>query len=73
MNFGVGDTTASIVGADWLKIDCKVDGGSFSPCTNAFTANVPGGSHTFAIRATDGAGNVGTATGTVSVKGGHKA
>jgi hypothetical protein len=72
LNFGVSDTTASIVGSDWLTtVDCKVDNGSFSPCTNPFTANVPGGLHTYAIRATDGAGNVGTATGTVRVKGSH--
>src|SRR5262249_26835845 len=34
VNFAAGDTTASIVGASWLHFDCKVDGGSFSPCTN---------------------------------------
>jgi hypothetical protein len=73
VNFGATDKTASIVGASWLKFDCKVDGGSFSPCTNPFTANVPGGSHTFVIRATDGAGNLGIASGIVTVKGGHKA
>jgi hypothetical protein len=73
VTFAAGDGTANIVGASWLHFDCKVDSGSFSPCTNPFTANVPGGSHTFAIRATDGAGNVGTATGTVNVKGGHHA
>jgi len=72
VNFGVSDKTAAIVGDSWLTaVECKLDGGSFSPCTSPFTANVPGGLHTYAIRATDGAGNVGTTTGTVRVKGSH--
>ena len=44
-------------------LQCKVDSGAFGPCTGATQhaldlASAPDGRHTFAVRATDAAGNV---------------
>ena len=72
VSFGTGDATGNIVGASWLTTDCQIDGGPFSPCTSPFNPTVAGGTHTFAVRVTDGAGHVATKTGSVKVKGGRK-
>jgi hypothetical protein len=72
VSFAAGDTTANIVGQNWLKVDCQLDGGPFTPCSSPFHPTVAGGTHTWTIRVTDGAGNVGTKTGSVKVKGGRK-
>ena len=41
---------------------CAVDGGLAAPCTSPVSMNLPAGSHTFAVSATDSAGNTGTAS-----------
>jgi len=52
--------TASEAGSTF---ECSVDGGTFIACSSPFTApSLPAGPHTFAVRARDGAGNVGPAT-----------
>jgi hypothetical protein len=70
LSFIVGDETGDIVGGDWVTTECQLDGGSFTPCTSPWSVSgLPGGKHQFTIRATDEAGNVGTLSGTVRVKG----
>ena len=56
---------------NWFTTACRLDGGAPVACTSPWTVtNVAGGTHTFSITGTDGAGNAGnTATGTVRVKG----
>ena len=39
------------------RFECKLDSGSFEPCTSPKTYKVRKGKHSFAVRATDAAGN----------------
>jgi hypothetical protein len=50
--------------------ECKLDGGSFQPCTSPKSVKVKKGTHTFQVRAIDDAGNVDPtpATGSWKVK-----
>lgn len=41
---------------------CAVDDADPAPCTSPVSLNLPAGPHTFSVRATDGAGNTGSAT-----------
>ena len=41
---------------------CSVDGGAFAPCTSPVSMNLNANMHSFAVKATDGAGNTATAT-----------
>jgi hypothetical protein len=51
------------------SFECKVDGGSFAPCNPPETvASLPDGDHTFAVRATDPAGNTDPTPATRSFK-----
>jgi hypothetical protein len=55
-SFGFSDSEAGV------SFGCQVDGGGFPGCTSPATYSGLGpGSHTFAVRATDPAGNTGTA------------
>ena len=40
------------------SFECSLDGGAFAPCASPDTIKVKKGKHTFAVRATDQAGNV---------------
>ena len=58
-------TSASFVFSDGepgLSFQCQRDGGAFSACASpASYSGLPDGAHTFAVRATDAAGNTGAA------------
>jgi hypothetical protein len=70
LTFSTGDKTGNIVGGDWVTTECKLDGGPFQPCTSPWVVSgVAGGKHTWTIRATDKAGNVGSLSGTARAKG----
>ena len=70
LTFATGDNTGNIVGGDWVTTECKVDGGPFEPCASPLVVSgLTGGKHTWTIRATDKAGNVGSLSGTARAKG----
>jgi hypothetical protein len=72
VSFAASDVTADEAGSSWLIRECKLDAGQFSVCSSPYApTNVPGGTHTWTIRATDGAGNETIKTGTAKVKGRH--
>jgi len=55
-SFNFSDSEAGV------SFGCQVDGGGFPACTSPATySGLGAGSHTFAVRATDPAGNIGTA------------
>ncbi|MCX5744665.1 MAG: Ig-like domain-containing protein, partial [Proteobacteria bacterium] len=54
-------TLSTVVTGGPATLTCKVDAGAFVACTSPFTPAALGeGAHTITIRATDGAGNVGS-------------
>jgi uncharacterized repeat protein (TIGR01451 family) len=52
------------VSADAVVTQCRIDGDVFASCTSPFTAASPltNGSHVFAVRVSDAAGNIASAT-----------
>jgi hypothetical protein len=46
---------------------CQIDSGPATACTSGFATNLPAGSHTFTVTATDGAGNTGSDTNSFTV------
>ena len=44
-------------GSSGVHTECSLDAGAYAACTSPFIANVADGSHTFAMRAWDNAGN----------------
>lgn len=70
LTFATSDNTGNIVGGDWVTTECKVDGGPFGPCTSPLlVTGLTGGRHSWTIRATDKAGNVGSLSGTARAQG----
>jgi Bacterial Ig-like domain/Bacterial Ig domain len=60
--FTANDAGANASGV--ASVQCRLDSPTWGPCNtdSSFTATVGTGAHTFAVRATDSAGNVGTET-----------
>ncbi|MBA3395623.1 MAG: hypothetical protein H0T89_23470 [Deltaproteobacteria bacterium] len=59
------DTTPTVTfttAGSAVALACAVDAGAFGACTSPFTTTVAEGTHTITVRATDAAGNSGTAT-----------
>ena len=52
---GTFDFTSSEAGSTF---ECRIDTGPFAPCSSPHSLKVPFGTHTFAVRAVDQAGNV---------------
>jgi hypothetical protein len=67
----VDDTTATVTFSspeDGVELTCAQDSGEPQPCTSPWsTPDLANGQHSVVVRATDGAGNTGTATGLVRI------
>ena len=50
------------------SFQCQLDSGAFASCASPFTLTAKKGSHSFAVRATDAAGNVDQSPATQSFK-----
>ena len=62
-NVNFGTFSFSVADTNPTSTTCSIDGGAYSACTSPSTPSGLGsGSHTYAIRATDGAGNIGNAS-----------
>ena len=70
--FTASDDTAFVPG--WLTTSCRIDAGPAAACSSPWSpTNVPAGTHTLSIVATDGAGNQSApASGTVRISGAKK-
>jgi Ca2+-binding RTX toxin-like protein len=57
---GVGNTSFAFTANEPSSFECKLDDGGWAACSSPHGVGSPsGGSHVFAVRATDAAGNVG--------------
>jgi hypothetical protein len=54
----VPDATFTFTSEAGVTYACSLDNGAFAPCSSPKTYTVAAGDHTFAVRATDAAGNV---------------
>lgn len=58
-----GDDSFAFTGESGASFECRLDAGSWAPCTSPKTYDVTAdGSHTFTVRATDAAGNTSATT-----------
>ena len=57
----VGPRIALAFMANEGTVVCSLDGAAFAPCTSPIATNLAAGAHSFAVRATDAAGNAATA------------
>ncbi|KRA31010.1 hypothetical protein ASD81_16060 [Nocardioides sp. Root614] len=72
-DFGQNPNATSAVGVFTVDeigttVECAVDGGAFAPCASPHkTSSLSTGPHKFVVRATDDAGNVGSAEATATI------
>jgi hypothetical protein len=68
VTFSVSDETGNVV-PGWVSTECRLNDQAYEPCTSPWTKALPGSTNTWSVRATDGAGNVGTANSPTRSKG----